>query len=80
MSGGSQTPALGQTSVYEVSDQTSSNPTVSRGSLAPPRHPRRGRGLGLVDALMIDGTLRFDSCPPLYGGWAAPLPRREGPP
>ena len=54
--GGSQTPALGQVSVYEVDDQTSSNPTVSRGSLAPPRHPRRGRGLGLVDALMIDET------------------------
>ena len=54
--GGTQTPTLGQASVYEVDDQTSSNPTVSRGSLAPPRHPRRGRGLGLVDALMIDET------------------------
>ena len=39
-------------SAVTLDDQTSSNPTVSRGSLAPPRHPRRGRGLGLVDAFM----------------------------
>ena len=59
--GGNLTPALGQVSVYEVDDQTSSNPTVSRGSLAPPRHPRRGRGLGLVDEIMIDGTHETDT-------------------
>ena len=78
MPGGSLTPALGQVSVYEVDDQTSSNPTVSRGSLAPPRHPRRGRGSGLVNVSMNNETLRFDSCPPLYGGWAAPPPRGGG--
>ena len=66
--GGTQTPTLGQASVYEVDDQTSSNPTVSRGSLAPPRHPRRGRGSGWVNVSMNNGILGLILAHPCMGG------------
>ena len=76
--GGIQTHALGQTSVSEVNDQTSSNPTVSRGSLAPPRHPRRGRGSGLVNVLMNNGILGLIRAHPCMGGGPRPSPAGRG--
>ena len=76
--GGIQTHALGQTSVSEVNDQTSSNPTVSRGSLAPPRHPRRGRGSGLVNVSMNNGILGLVRAHPCMGGGPRPSPAGRG--
>ena len=76
--GGNLTHALGQTSVSEVNDQTSSNPTVSRGSLAPPRHPRRGRGSGLVNVSMNNGILGLIRAHPCMGGGPRPSPAGRG--
>ena len=76
--GGNLTHTLGQTSVSEVNDQTSSNPTVSRGSLAPPRHPRRGRGSGLVNVSMNNGILGLIRAHPCMGGGPRPSPAGRG--
>jgi len=75
--GGNLTHALGTVLDSECfRPEGSSNPTVSRGQSGP--SPGRPPGLGQVSDLPRYWVSEVDCCPPLYGGWAAPPPRRGG--